>query len=65
MEKLFNLEAGFTKEDDQLPKRLTTILKRVRRRVSFGVPEMLPETTNCEGGIRKNSKPEKLKSLGL
>ena len=24
MEKLFNLEAGLTKEDDQLPKRLTT-----------------------------------------
>ncbi|MEK9556133.1 MAG: aldehyde ferredoxin oxidoreductase C-terminal domain-containing protein, partial [Gammaproteobacteria bacterium] len=68
MEKLFNLEAGFTKEDDQLPKRLTTeaATEGPAKGLVAGVPEMLPEYYEIRGWD-KDGVPtaDKLKSLGL
>ena len=51
MEKLFNLEAGFTKADDQLPKRLTTepAQEGPAKGLVAGVPEMLPEYYEIRG----------------
>ncbi|NVK00657.1 MAG: aldehyde ferredoxin oxidoreductase family protein [Oceanospirillaceae bacterium] len=45
MEKLFNLEAGLTKDDDKLPERLTTepAQEGPAKGLVSGVPEMLPE----------------------
>jgi aldehyde:ferredoxin oxidoreductase len=68
MEKLFNLEAGFTKEDDQLPKRLTTepAQEGPAKGLVAGVPEMLPEYYEIRGWD-KDGVPtaDKRKSLGL
>jgi len=45
MEKLFNLQAGLTKDDDKLPERLTTepAQEGPAKGLVAGVPEMLPE----------------------
>jgi len=68
MEKLFNLKAGFTKEDDQLPKRLTTepAKEGPAKGLVAGVPEMLPEYYEIRGWDKEGvPTAEKLKSLGL
>jgi len=45
MEKLFNLQAGLTKEDDKLPERLTSEAAQEgpAKGLVSGVPQMLPE----------------------
>ncbi len=68
MEKLFNLEAGLTKEDDQLPTRLTTeaATEGPAKGLVAGVPEMLPEYYELRGWDKDGvPSAEKLKSLGL
>ncbi|MDA8665772.1 aldehyde ferredoxin oxidoreductase family protein [Litoricolaceae bacterium] len=68
LEKMFNLAAGFTKEDDQLPKRLTTepAKEGPAKGLVAGVPEMLPEYYEIRGWDKEGvPKADKLKSLGL
>ena len=68
MEKLFNLEAGLTKEDDQLPTRLTTeaATEGPAKGLVAGVPEMLPEYYEIRGWDKDGvPSAEKLQSLGL
>jgi len=68
MEKLYNLEAGFTAADDQLPTRMTTLPIKTgpaKGEISH-VPEMLPEYYKLRGWD-ENGVPtkERLQELQL
>ncbi len=68
MEKLFNLKAGLTKEDDQLPKRLTTepAQEGPAKGLVSGVPQMLPEYYEKRGWDAEGvPTKETLDRLGL
>lgn len=68
MEKLFNLEAGLTKEDDRLPKRLTTEPAEMgpAKGLVSGVPEMLPKYYEIRGwDTEGHPKAETKARLGL
>lgn len=68
MEKMFNLAAGFTKADDQLPKRLTEEAAKEgpAKGLVSGVPEMLPEYYEKRGwDAEGRPKAETLQRLGL
>lgn len=68
MEKMFNLAAGFTKADDQLPKRLTEEAAKEgpAKGLVSGVPEMLPEYYEKRGwDTEGRPKAETLERLGL
>jgi aldehyde:ferredoxin oxidoreductase len=68
MEKMFNLAAGFTKADDQLPKRLTTepAKEGPAKGLVAGVPEMLPEYYEKRGwDAEGRPKADTLQRLGL
>ncbi|MDY7027077.1 MAG: aldehyde ferredoxin oxidoreductase family protein [Spirochaetota bacterium] len=68
LEKLFNLKAGFTKDDDMLPPRLLNdpIPAGPMKGKVARAPEMLPKYYNVRGWD-ENGVPskEKLKELGL
>ena len=68
MEKLFNLEAGLTKDDDKLPERLTTepAQEGPAKGLVSGVPEMLPEYYQKRGWDTEGvPTKETLDRLGL
>lgn len=68
MEKLFNLEAGLTKDDDRLPKRLTTEPAEMgpAKGLVSGVPEMLPKYYEIRGwDTEGHPKAETKARLGL
>lgn len=68
MEKMFNLAAGFTKADDQLPKRLTSepAKEGPAKGLVAGVPEMLPEYYEKRGWDSEGRpKADTLQRLGL
>ncbi|SDJ65889.1 aldehyde ferredoxin oxidoreductase C-terminal domain-containing protein [Aliiruegeria lutimaris] len=68
MEKVFNLEAGLTKDDDKLPERLTTepAKEGPAKGLVSGVPEMLPEYYELRGWDADGKpKAETLGRLGL
>jgi len=68
MEKLFNLGAGLGKDDDRLPKRLTTepAKQGPAKGLVSGVPEMLPEYYELRGwDADGRPKADTLKRLGL
>ena len=68
MEKMFNLEAGFTKDDDRLPKRLTTEPAEMgpAKGLVSGVPEMLPKYYEIRGwDTEGHPKAETKARLGL
>ena len=68
MEKMFNLEAGLTKDDDRLPKRLTTEPAEMgpAKGLVSGVPEMLPKYYEIRGwDIEGHPKAETKARLGL
>ncbi|MGA1207186.1 MAG: aldehyde ferredoxin oxidoreductase family protein [Litorivicinaceae bacterium] len=68
LEKLFNLEAGLTKDDDRLPKRLTTepAEKGPAKGLVSGVPEMLPKYYEIRGwDADGHPKAETKARLGL
>jgi aldehyde:ferredoxin oxidoreductase len=68
LERLFNLKAGFTAEDDRLPPRLTEDPNPsgpAKGRVSH-VPEMLSKYYEARGWDEKGvPTPEKIRELGL
>jgi Aldehyde:ferredoxin oxidoreductase len=68
LEKIFNLEAGFTKEDDKLPKRLTSepLPEGPAKGKVSRVPEMLIEYYKIRGWD-ENGVPtkEKLEELSI
>ena len=68
LEKLFNLKAGFTSKDDQLPERMTSL--PIKTGPSKGelshVPEMLPEYYQLRGWDAKGvPTKERLNDLQL
>jgi aldehyde:ferredoxin oxidoreductase len=68
LEKMFNIEAGFTSKDDQLPLRMTTL--PIKTGPSKGelsrVPEMLPEYYSLRGWDEKGvPTQERLHELQL
>ena len=68
LEKLYNLKAGITIKDDQLPARMTTL--PIKTGPSKGelsrVPEMLPEYYSLRGWDAEGvPTPERLKELQL
>ena len=68
MEKMFNLEAGLTKDDDRLPKRLTTEPAEMgpAKGLVSGVPEMLPKHYEIRGwDTEGHPKAETKARLGL
>ena len=68
MEKMFNLEAGLTKDDDRLPKRLTTEPAEMgpAKGLVSGVPEMLPKYYEIRGwDTEGHPKAETKARLGL
>lgn len=68
MEKLFNLQAGLTKDDDKLPERLTTepAQEGPAKGLVAGVPEMLPEYYEKRGWDAEGvPTKETLDRLGL
>ena len=68
MEKMFNLEAGLTKDDDRLPKRLTTEHAEMgpAKGLVSGVPEMLPKYYEIRGwDTEGHPKAETKARLGL
>ena len=68
MEKMFNLEAGLTKDDDRLPKRLTTEPAEMgpAKVLVSGVPEMLPKYYEIRGwDTEGHPKAETKARLGL
>jgi aldehyde:ferredoxin oxidoreductase len=68
MEKQFNLAAGFTKADDNLPPRLTTEPAKIgpAKGLVNGLDKMLPEYYELRGWNSEGvPKPETLKRLGL
>lgn len=68
LEKLFNLAAGLTKEDDKLPERLTSepAESGPAKGLVSGVPEMLPEYYQVRGwDAEGNPNADTRKRLGL
>ena len=68
LERLFNLKAGFTKEDDTLPKRLLEepIIEGGPKGLVCKLDEMLPEYYRLRGwGENGVPAEEKLAELGL
>lgn len=68
MEKMFNLDAGLTKDDDRLPKRLTTEPAEMgpAKGLVSGVPEMLPKYYEIRGwDTEGHPKAETKARLGL
>ena len=68
MEKMFHLEAGLTKDDDRLPKRLTTEPAEMgpAKGLVSGVPEMLPKYYEIRGwDTEGHPKAETKARLGL
>ena len=68
LEKTFNLKAGFTKEDDTLPKRLLEepLPDGPQKGAVSHVLEILPEYYKLRGWNEDSTIPEeKLKELGL
>jgi aldehyde:ferredoxin oxidoreductase len=68
LERLFNLRAGFTAKDDQLPERLTKdpIKTGPAKGEVSHVPEMLPEYYKLRGWDEKGvPTKERLKELQL
>ncbi len=68
MEKQFNLAAGFTKADDNLPTRLTTEAAKTgpAKGLVSGLAKMLPEYYNLRGWNAEGvPKADTLKRLGL
>ena len=65
---MFNLEAGLTKDDDRLPKRLTTEPAEMgpAKGLVSGVPEMLPKYYEIRGwDTEGHPKAETKARLGL
>jgi aldehyde:ferredoxin oxidoreductase len=68
MEKLFNLQAGLTKKDDDLPKRLKTEPAKTgpAKGLVNGIDKMLPEYYDLRGWDAEGiPKAETLQRLGL
>jgi aldehyde:ferredoxin oxidoreductase len=68
LEKLFNLAAGLTKDDDKLPERLTSepAESGPAKGLVSGVPEMLPEYYQVRGWDSEgNPNADTRKRLGL
>src|SRR5210317_568998 len=68
LERQFNIAAGFTGADDNLPKRLTTeaATEGPAKGLVAGVPEMLPEYYEIRGWDKEGvPTADKRKSLGL
>jgi aldehyde:ferredoxin oxidoreductase len=68
LEKLFNLAAGLTKDDDKLPERLTSepAESGPAKGLVSGVPEMLPEYYQVRGwDAEGNPNADTRKRLGL
>jgi aldehyde:ferredoxin oxidoreductase len=68
LEKQFNLAAGFTKKDDDLPPRLKTEPAKVgpAKGLVNGIDKMLPEYYELRGWTKEGvPKPETVTRLGL
>ena len=68
LEKVFNIKAGFTKDDDKLPERMEK--EPIKSGPSKGevtdLSKMLPEYYKIRGWDENGvPTPEKLKELGL